>query len=112
MKKSLVFSVAVFLGLCMVFFGTLVFAAEKTEGKTGEALFKERCAVCHPGGDNIINPSFTLHGKALAAHGITNPEGIINKMRNPGPGMTKFDEKTIPDSDAKKIADYILKEFK
>ena len=32
-------------------------------------------------------------------------------MRNPGPGMTKFDEKTIPEKDAHKIADYILKTY-
>jgi cytochrome c6 len=112
MKQSLVFSVAVFLGLCMVCFGTLVFAAEKMEGKMGEALFKEHCEICHPDGGNIINPSFTLHRKELAAHGITKPEGIIDKMRNPGPGMTKFNEKTIPDADAKKIAEYILETFK
>jgi cytochrome c6 len=33
-------------------------------------------------------------------------------MRNPGQGMTTFDEKTIPDKEAKEIADYILKTFK
>jgi cytochrome c6 len=33
-------------------------------------------------------------------------------MRNPGPGMTTFDEKTIPDKQAKEIAEYILKSFK
>jgi cytochrome c6 len=32
-------------------------------------------------------------------------------MRNPGPGMTAFDEKTIPDTDAKEIAEYVLKTF-
>jgi cytochrome c6 len=33
-------------------------------------------------------------------------------MRNPGPGMTKFDKKTISDKEARAIADYILKTFK
>jgi cytochrome c6 len=33
-------------------------------------------------------------------------------MRNPGPGMTKFDEKTLPQKDAKAIAEYIHKTFK
>lgn len=112
MKRSLIFLVVVFLVLCMVFLGTLVFATEKMKGKPGESLFKEHCEICHPGGGNIINPSFTLHKKELAAHGITKPEDIINKMRNPGPGMTRFDEKTIPDADAKKIAEYILGTFK
>jgi cytochrome c6 len=112
MKKSFAFSVAVFLCICMVFFGTLVFSSEKMEGKTGEALFKQHCEICHLSGGNIINPSFTLHKKELAAHGITKPGDIINKMRNPGPGMTKFDEKTISDADAKKIAEYIIDTFK
>jgi cytochrome c6 len=108
MKKFAVLSIIIFLSLSI----TQVLTAEKTKGKTGEALFKEHCAVCHPDGGNIINPSFTLHKNELAEHGITKPEGIINKMRNPGPGMTKFDKKTIPDAEAKKIGKYILETFK
>jgi cytochrome c6 len=33
-------------------------------------------------------------------------------MRKPSPGMTAFDVKTIPDKDAKEIAEYIIKTFK
>jgi cytochrome c6 len=33
-------------------------------------------------------------------------------MRNPGPGMTKFDEKIISTKEAQAIAEYILKTFK
>jgi cytochrome c6 len=33
-------------------------------------------------------------------------------MRKPGPGMNTFDVKTIPDKDAKEIAEYIMKTFK
>jgi cytochrome c6 len=32
-------------------------------------------------------------------------------MRNPGPGMTKFDKSMLPDKDAKKIAEYEIKTF-
>jgi cytochrome c6 len=108
MKKFSILSIIIFLSLSI----SLVFAAEKTKGKTGEALFKEHCAICHPDGGNIINPQMTLQKKSLSEHGITKPKGIINKMRNPGPGMTKFDKKTIPDEEAKKIAKYILGTFK
>jgi len=93
-------------------FSSIITGISKGAGPSGEALFNQYCAVCHPDGGNIINPSFTLHKKELAAHGITKPEGIINKMRNPAPGMTKFDEKTIPDEEARKIAEYILETFK
>jgi cytochrome c6 len=79
---------------------------------TGQELFKQHCAVCHPDGGNIIKPEHTLHKKSLEQHGIKNWKGIVNNMRNPGPGMTKFDAKTIPDKDAKAIAEYILKTFK
>src|SRR5512135_3428157 len=95
-----------------VFLVSLCSASFAEKGKTGEELFKENCAVCHPDGGNIVNPKDTLHKKDLVANKITKPADIVKKMRNPGPGMTKFDKKTIPDKDAKKIAEYILKTFK
>lgn len=80
--------------------------------KTGEALFKQHCAVCHPDGGNIVKPEHTLHSKALATHKITKPEDIVKIMRNPGQGMNRFDEATIPDKDAMAIAEYVLNTFK
>jgi cytochrome c6 len=50
-----------------------------------------------PDGGDTINPQKTLHAKALAANNITKPEDIVKTMRNPGPGMNKFDQTTIPD---------------
>ena len=78
----------------------------------GEALFKQHCAVCHVDGGNLINPQKTLHKKDREINNIKSAEAIINRMRNPGPGMTQFNEKTIPAKDAKAIAEYILKTFK
>ncbi len=86
--------------------------AEPAKGKTGKELFEQNCAVCHAKGGNIINPQFTLSKKDRESHGIKTAADIIRNMRNPGPGMTLFDRNTIPDEDAKKIADYILKTFK
>jgi cytochrome c6 len=96
--------------VCLYGLNNLTAADEK--GKSGEAVFKDHCAVCHPNGGNIINPKKTLHKSDLEANNVKKPADIINKMRNPGPGMTKFDTKTISDSEAKKIAEYILKTFK
>ena len=86
-------------------------AAEKKESE-GAKLFQQHCAVCHPDGGNIIKPGFTLHKKDRNAHGVKTAMNIVGKMRNPGPGMTRFDAKTISDKDAKEIAEYILKTFK
>src|SRR5689334_22375156 len=40
------------------------------QAKSGEALFKQHCAVCHPDGGNIVKPEYTLHRKSLVAHNI------------------------------------------
>jgi len=96
--------------LCFCVFagsGGLTYAA----GKSGEALFKEHCAVCHPDGGNIVNPKKTLHKKDLAANNIKSDGDIVKLMRNPGPGMSKFDVKTISDADAKEISKYIMKTY-
>ncbi|HXX57358.1 MAG TPA: c-type cytochrome [Thermodesulfovibrionales bacterium] len=93
-------------------FVTAVFAKEEAKAKAGEELFKKHCVACHPDGGNIINPQKTLHKKDLDANNIKRPADIINKMRNPGPGMTKFDEATISDKEAREIAAYVMKAFK
>jgi len=93
-------------------YGVNNFAGADEKGKSPEAEFKEHCAVCHPDGGNIINPKKTLHKSDLDANNVKTVADIISKMRNPGPGMTKFDKKTIPNAEAKKIAQYILKTFK
>ncbi len=98
--------------LCFLIAGA-IFAAENTAKaeQPGESLFKQHCAACHPAGGNIISPKKTLHKKDLKTNGIHTADDIVNIMRNPGPGMTKFDEKTVPDKDARLIADYIMKTF-
>ena len=91
---------------------TPVIAAEKQKGAAGDALFKEKCAACHPDGGNIINPQKTLKKKDLAANKLTDPKKFVAYLRKPGPGMNPFDVKSLPDSDAKAIATYVLKTFK
>lgn len=90
------------------------------EEKTGEALFKTNCSSCHPQGGNILNPKKTLSRKDREANNIMTVADIINKMRNPGPvpthpqewaGMKMFDKDKITDSEARKIAEYILTAF-
>jgi len=92
----------------ILFSGQTVIAASQP----GETLFKQHCAACHPAGGNIINTQKTLHKKSMEANKIKTAQDIIKTMRNPGPGMTKFDAKMIPDKDARRIADYIIATFK
>jgi len=92
--------------------GMYNFAGAAEKGKSGQAEFKEHCAVCHPDGGNIVNPAKTLHKSDRYANNVKTAADIMGKMRDPGPGMTKFDKKTITDGEARKIAEYILKTFK
>lgn len=103
MKKQLILTVATL---------ALTLAASTSFAASGEELFKQHCAVCHPDGGNIIKPGNTLHKKDLAKEGIKDWKAIVKTIRNPGAGMTKFDMKTVSDKDAKAIAEYILKTFK
>lgn len=86
--------------------------AKPEQTKTGEALFEQHCAICHPDGGNVIKPEYTLHRKALAAHNINKPEDIVKVMRNPEQGMNRFDEATVPDKDSMAIAEYILNTYR
>jgi len=85
---------------------------QAADGSQGEQAFVKNCTVCHPGGENIINRTKTLHKASLSASNIRGAADIVAKIRNPGPGMTRFDEKAIPDEKARAIAEYILKTFK
>ena len=79
---------------------------------SGKALFEKNCADCHANGGNVINPAYTLHKKDRLKHGVRTANDIVHLMRNPGPGMHTFSKQAVPDSDAKKIAQYILKTFR
>ena len=101
------------LMLMVTLFATIGLCGTRKGDKIdGKKEFEEHCAMCHPDGGNTGNPMKTLGRKTLKANGIKNSKQIIARMRNPGPGMTRFDEKAIPVKEAKAIAEYILKSFK
>ncbi|HJV33767.1 c-type cytochrome [Geomonas sp.] len=91
--------------------------AEKGEKVTknllarGGKLFSVHCVGCHPAGENRIYPQKSLHAVDLRANGITTADDIVAVIRNPGRGMKKFDKSTLPDADARAIAQYILATF-
>jgi cytochrome c6 len=109
MKKvaAVIVSGVITCSVCMLLSGGMAVGAEKS----GEALFKQHCALCHANGGNIVNAQKTLNKKDREANGIKTATDIITTMRKPGPGMTKFDEKTVSKKEAHEIAEYILKTF-
>lgn len=106
------FVVVPVLLLCLVSFVLPPAGAAEKDVAGGEDLFKKHCAMCHPDGGNIINPKKTLGSKALAEANIKSAKDVVGKMRNPGPGMPRFDEKSLPDEQAKAIAEYVLTTFR
>jgi len=103
MKKQLIVTIGT---------AVLALASSTAIAASGEALFNQHCAVCHPDGGNIVNKARTLHKNDLNQNGIKDWKGVVKNIRKPGPGMTAFDAKTISDKDAKAIAEYVLKTFK
>jgi len=97
MKKAALLTATLAL---TAFAGSAFAAAPK-----GEAVFKEKCAACHPDGGNIVNPKETLKG-------LKDAKKIVAKIRKGGGGMTAYDAKALSDADAKAVAEYIVKTFK
>lgn len=77
----------------------------------GRLLFMQYCSGCHPDGGNAINPAKGLGKIDRQANGIVTARDILARMRNPGPGMPRFDRARLPDSEAEAIADYVLKSY-
>ncbi len=109
MKRVFTFCMAT---LALFLFVTIAFSGKATSTISGEAGFKQHCAVCHVDGGNIVNPQKTLHKQDRDANGVTTAEDIVKLMRNPGPGMITFDTNTVSDKEAMEIANYILTTFK
>ena len=107
--RNLVFVLCIALSLGLVL---VVSSYSSADGKSGDTLFKQHCASCHPNGGNIINPKKTLSKKDREANGIKSKDDIVKYMRKPGPGMTSFDDKAISDKAAQELAEYIQKTFK
>jgi cytochrome c6 len=98
MKKSVI---CLIVGLA----STIAVGTALAEQKGAEAIFKEKCASCHPDGGNIMNPKEQIKG-------MKDSKKIVKKIRKGGGGMPAFDQKSISDADSKAVADYIIKTFK
>jgi cytochrome c6 len=98
MKKGIILAT-------LVLSATMLVSAASAAPSAGEAIYKAKCASCHPDGGNIINPKETLKG-------MKDSKKIVSKIRKGGGGMTAFDAKAISDADAKAVANYIIKTFK
>ncbi len=86
--------------------------AASTAFAQGREIFKTKCASCHPSGSNIINKEKTLFKRDLDRNKLKSVDALVRYMRNPGPGMTKYDMKDLPDKDAREVAKYIIQSYR
>jgi len=108
MKKKVIVPVALFaLGAF-----TLIAQADMKGKLDAKVEFDKHCGSCHANGGNSVNPAKSLGKAAMKKDGIKTWKDIVAKMRNPGPGMTKYTKKEISTTEAKAIAKYILVTFK
>ncbi|HIJ80852.1 MAG TPA: c-type cytochrome [Desulfuromonadales bacterium] len=91
---------------------SIVSARQQGATQSGEALFKQFCASCHPDGGNVSDQRRTLYASSLRDNRIYSVDDIIRIMRNPISRMIRFDASTLSDADAVAIAEYVLNSFK
>ncbi len=102
---------ALFVPMALIVLVSCIRNGGNTRISPGEEAFMTHCSVCHVKGGNVITPAKTLYKKDLAKSNILTTTDIVATIRNPGPGMRKFDETTIPDKTADAIAEYVLNAF-
>lgn len=77
----------------------------------GKRLFDRFCNGCHYGGGNIIRKDKPLTRFHLKANGLDSVDALVRKIRTGGQGMPRYGTDQIPETDARRIAAYILETF-
>jgi cytochrome c6 len=90
----------------MVFlsFNTPAWAGDAAAGK---AIFSAKCAQCHLGGKNILNPTKTLSMADLKTNKKDSLEAIIEQVTKGKAQMPKFLGQLTEDQ-IKEVATYVL----
>jgi cytochrome c6 len=77
--------------------------------QSGEKLFLQNCAACHPTGKNLIIPEKNLKKNTLETNGMNSQPAIVYQVRNGKNGMPAFGDR-LEKKEIERIADYILLE--
>jgi cytochrome c6 len=73
----------------------------------GAAIFSNKCAACHMGGNNAVNPQKPLKQEALTQYGMDTAEAIIAQVMNGKAAMPKFLGQISP-TEIQDVAAYVL----
>ena len=75
----------------------------------GAAIFSAKCAQCHMGGKNVINPSKTLSLADLTANGKDTVAAIVTQVTNGKAPMPAF-KGILKDDEITAVATYVLEQ--
>lgn len=85
--------------------------AQAEDLAAGKQIFDSKCASCHAGGNNIVNPAKTLKAADLEKYGMNSMDVIINQVTNGKPPMPSF-KGQLSDQDMQNVAAYVLSQSK
>ncbi len=105
MKRFLTFLLLLF-SIATFIFNQPALAADAVHG--GQ-IFSAKCAACHNGGGNAVDPNKTLKKDVLAANGKDTAEAIIAQVTNGKNAMPKFGGQLSPE-DIQDVAAYVLEQ--
>ncbi|ACK66050.1 cytochrome c class I [Rippkaea orientalis PCC 8801] len=98
---SLIFLVFVFFAVMLT---PPALAGDAAAGKT---VFTAKCAQCHLGGKNLVNPAKTLSKADLEANGMASLDAIITQVTNGKAAMPAFG-KLLTAEQIENVATYVL----
>jgi cytochrome c6 len=81
--------------------------AQAEDLAAGKQIFDSKCASCHAGGNNIVNPAKTLKAADLEKYGMNSIDVIISQVTNGKPPMPSF-KGQLSDEDMQNVAAYVL----
>lgn len=75
----------------------------------GVEIFKDNCAACHAGGQNVIVPEKTLQQEALEEYllGGANEAAVVTQVTNGKNAMPAFGGR-LSDDDIANVATYVI----
>ena len=79
----------------------------------GAIIFESKCAACHAGGGNVLNPLKTLDVKALEANKYNDIASMVTLMQKGKGQMPKYQGAIPPvsrltDEELEDVAKYVL----
>ena len=78
------------------------------QAPSGEVLFKEQCALCHPNGGNVVNPKHQLK----SGHHMKTFKDFLSWIRKPESPMPPFPPAKISEAQAKELYAFIQEQIK